>query len=201
MISKPHRNNSDFQLRHFLAGSCHTADGAWMLLYGQKIDVEVKIKHGVAQNLRRIAAIMDAQATIDSVDSSPSEKMIAEADIIEQTSGDDAWELNQTAAKNELATINALMTELEPLRKFAHLPVLEANEAAQQGEWLGELKERAENFLITQGTIPHDQLHTMRCHPDFKSDIVPFIELINDKMKNGIGLGLLSPHALLLESK
>ena len=201
MISKPHRNNSDFQLRHFLAGSCHTADGAWMLLYGQKIDVEVKIKHGVAQNLRRIAAIMDAQATIDSVDSSPSEKMIAEAAIIEQTSGDDAWELNQTAAKNELATINALMTELEPLRKFAHLPVLEANEAAQQGEWLGELKERAENFLITQGTIPHDQLHTMRCHPDFKSDIVPFIELINDKMKNGIGLGLLSPHALLLESK
>lgn len=172
-----------------------------MLLYGQKIDVEVKIKHGVAQNLRRIAAIMDAQATIDSVDSSPSEKMIAEADIIEQTSGDDAWELNQTAAKNELATINALMMELEPLRKFAHLPVLEANEAAQQGEWLGELKERAENFLITQGTIPHDQLHTMRCHPDFKSDIVPFIELINDKMKNGIGLGLLSPHALLLESK
>ena len=201
MISKPHRNNSDFQLRHFLAGSCHTADGAWMLLYGQKIDVEVKIKHGVAQNLRRIAAIMDAQATIDSVDSSPSEKMIAEAAIIEQTSGDDAWELNQTAAKNELATINALMMELEPLRKFAHLPVLEANEAAQQGEWLGELKERAENFLITQGTIPHDQLHTMRCHPDFKSDIVPLIELINDKMKNGIGLGLLSPHTLLLESK
>ena len=71
------------------------------------------------------------------------------------------------------------MAELEPQRKFKHLPMLEANEAAQREEWLGELKERAENFLLTTGTIPHDHFHHMRCHPDFEKEIAPHIRKIS----------------------
>jgi hypothetical protein len=33
MNAKPHRTNSDFQLRYFLARSCHTPDGARALMY------------------------------------------------------------------------------------------------------------------------------------------------------------------------
>lgn len=82
MNSNPHRNNSDFQLRHFLAGSCFTPDGAWMLMYGQKIDREAVVKSCEAQKLRREAKIMEAQEVIDNASASKADKLKAQADII-----------------------------------------------------------------------------------------------------------------------
>jgi hypothetical protein len=75
------------------------------------------------------------------------------------------------------------MAELEPFRKYAHLSILEATEASQRDEWLEELKTRAENFLVTQGTIPHDHLNTMRCHPDFKTHLVPHVSNLMVEMQ------------------
>lgn len=37
----------------------------------------------------------------------------------------------------------------------------------QREEWRKELEFRAENFLLTSGTIPSDHFATMRLHPDF----------------------------------
>lgn len=175
MNSNPHRNNSDFQLRHFLAGSCFTPDGAWMLMYGQMIDREAVIKNCEAQRLRRQAKIMDAQAVIDDPNTSKTDKIRAEADIIEADSHYYTWEKNLEAAKMELATIKSIMDELEPHRKYKHLPLLEANEAAQRDEWCGEFKNRVENFLFSTGTIPEDHLRAMRNHPDFESELLPHI--------------------------
>jgi hypothetical protein len=176
MISKPHRNNSDFQLKHFLANSCHTPDGAWMLLYGQLNDMDVKLKLTKSQALKTQAGIMRAEKILSSKKSTKADKLEAEADIIEIQAGEETWRLNTEAAQAEYNTIKSLMDELEPLRKYSHLPLLEANEAAQEEEWLGELKCRAENFLLTQGSIPHDHFETMRNHPSFKQEIVPHIE-------------------------
>ena len=184
MVSKPHRNNSDFQLRYFMAGSCKTPDGAWMLLYGQKIDIEVKIKHSKSQQLRRDAAIAKAESILSNPSSKSWDKLIAEADLIENKAGDESWKLNAKAAIEELATIEDLMGQLEPLCKYSHLPLLERNEAAQREEWLLELNERAENFILSQGSIPHDHLHTMRCHPDFKTKIAPHISGLLTKMQS-----------------
>ena len=83
MNSKPHRNNCNFQLKHFMAGSCHTPDGAWALLYDQKIDIGVEIEHTKAQGLRRQAKIMAAQAILDDPKSTEVERLNAEADILE----------------------------------------------------------------------------------------------------------------------
>jgi hypothetical protein len=184
MNSKPHRNNSDFQLRYFLAGSCYTTDGAWALLYGQKIDMEVKIEHSKAQKMKRDAKIMENEAILADPDKRPWEKMVAEANIIESKSAEDTWRNNHEAAIMELKCINDLMAELEPQRKYAHLPMLEANEAMQQEEWLGELMGRVENFILSQGSIPHDHLSTMRCHPDFETKIVPHIKQVFQKISN-----------------
>jgi hypothetical protein len=185
MESKPHRTNSDFQLRYFMAGSCHTPDGAWMLMYGQKIIIESNLAHSKAQRLRRDAKIEAAQAVIDDAVAPPHAKKSAQADIIEANAELPIWENNVKAACDELATITKLMNELEPKRKYKKLPLLEANEAAQRDEWLGELLERAENFLLMQGTIPHDHFHTMRCHPDFEAKIVPHIWAITGGLKSG----------------
>jgi hypothetical protein len=184
MNSKPHRNNSNFQLKHFMAGSCHTPDGAWALLYEQKIDIASKIEHSKAQGLRRQAKIMDAEEVFANTEASETAKLRAQAEILECNAGYEIWKLNHEAAEQEYAYICELMDRLEPLRKYAHLPMLEANETMQQEEWLGELKARAENFLLTSGTIPHDHLNTMRCHPDFASEIVPHIDAITQKVLN-----------------
>lgn len=187
MNSKPHRNNCDFQLKHFMAGSCHTPDGAWALLYDQKIDIAVKIEHSKSQDLKRRAKIMKAQAVLDDPNASEPDKMIAEGDILECNSVIESAYNNLKAAEHEYDYICKLMDELEPQRKYRHLPLLEANEAMQRDEWLGELKTRAENFLLTSGTIPHDHLNTMRCHPDFEAQIVPHIEMITTRVINSNG--------------
>ena len=84
--------------------------------------------------------------------------------------------MNLQGAQNELATIQKLMNALEPKRKYAHLPLLEANEASQQEEWKLELIERAENQMLSHALgINWDELETMRSHPEFKTEILPHI--------------------------
>lgn len=144
-------------------------------MYGQMIDREAVVKNCEAQRLRRQAKIMDAQAVIDDPNASKTDKIRAEADIIEADSHYYTWEKNLEAAKMELATIKSIMDELEPHRKYKHLPLLEANEAAQRDEWCGEFKNRVENFLFSTGTIPEDHLRAMRNHPDFESELLPHI--------------------------
>jgi hypothetical protein len=182
MNSKPHRNNSDFQLRYFLAGSCHTADGAYVLLYSQLVDMEAKVKHQVAQELRREAKLLEIDEILNHPGSTQVQKLNAMADKAEIEANLPVWEMNRVAATQELETIKKLMEELEPLRKYGHLDILAASEATQREEWLGELKHRAENFLLTQGTIPPDQLETMRTHPDFESSIVPHVQQLTQNI-------------------
>jgi hypothetical protein len=199
MNSKPHRTNSDFQLKYFLVGSCHTADAAWTLLYGQKIDMEGKIRFAKVAELRRDAKRLAALEILSSKSTTDSARMNAEADIHEVESEKIVSDLNLKAAIDELNCINTLMAELEPHRKYAHLSLFEANEACQREEWLEELKTRAENFLVSQGAIPCDQLSTMRTHPDFETMLVPFIqETVLKIQTNEKGIGLLKQNKMLL---
>jgi hypothetical protein len=199
MNSKPHRTNSDFQLKYFLVGSCHTADAAWTLLYGQKIDIEGKIRFAKVAELRRDAKRLAALEILSSENTTDSARMNAEADIHEVESEKIVSDLNLKAAIDELECINSLMAELDPHRKYAHLSLFEANEACQREEWLEELKTRAENFLVSQGAIPCDQLSTMRTHPDFETMLVPFIqETVLKIQTNEKGIGLLKQNKMLL---
>jgi len=173
MNSKPHRTNSDFQIKYFLAGSCKTADGAWCLLYDQKISREEVLKVTDAQRIKRDIKRIKANRKLLSNDEI--EQLEGKLDLIELDASQYGFDMNTEACKQEVQYTTKLMEELEPHRKYGHLSVLEASEAIQEEEWLLELKERCENFMITQGTIPHDHFHTMRCHPQFKAELVPFI--------------------------
>ncbi len=177
MHSAPHRNNSDFQLRYFIANNCHTADVAWCVLYEQKLDIFTKLEATKARLLRRKAkklAIDEKRQSSNEV-----ERLMAEADLIEWQSGEGMLEMAIKGAEQELATIESLMAELEPQRKYGHLPVLEASQAAQREEWLLEFKRRTENYLLSIGTIPEDQLNAMRNHPDFEAEIVPHVKQVS----------------------
>lgn len=199
MISKPHRTNSDFQLKHFFVGSCHTPDGAWAALYSERIALEGKLRHAEAQDLRRQARIAAASEVLEDSSSSRSAVLNAKADLIEANADLETWKLNVQAARAELATIVELMAQLEPQRKYAHLPLLEANEAAQEEEWKLELMYRAENFLLTSRTIPHDHFARMREHPAFRSEILPHVQRTNALLKAGKELAVIEGPTLNLK--
>jgi hypothetical protein len=180
MHSAPHRTNSDFQLRYFIANNCHTADIAWCLMYEQRLDIFTKLEATKARLVRRKAKKLQIDEKLNS--SSEIDRLMAEADLIEWQSGEGLLEMAIMGAEQELATIETIMKELEPQRKYGHLPVLEASQAAQREEWLLEMKRRTENYLLSIGTIPEDQLNAMRNHPDFESEIVPHVEQISHRM-------------------
>lgn len=202
MHSAPHRNNSNFQLRHFIAGACHTPDAAWSVLYEQMIDIKIKLAATEAKLLRRKSQEMDLEERKKYINTEQ-EKLKYEADLIEFMSGYDLLELAIEGAKKELECIVSLMKELEPYRKYKHLPILEATEAAQQDEWREEFKHRIENFLLGQGFIPADQLEAIRRHPDFETHILPHIKktmvMLEDAKSTSNAVMLLTRTNLLLE--
>ena len=181
MHSSSHRLNHDFQLRYFLAGSCHTPDAAWTLLYSQKIDMESKLKTAKAQAIDRRIKALEAENLLASSD--PIMRLQGEKIQAELEASQYIFDMNVEGAEKELETIVALMEELEPLCQYAHLPILERNEACWREEWALELIRRAENNLLAYGTIPPDQLETMRQHPDFKERIVPKILELTAKVQ------------------
>jgi len=196
MNSSPHRNNSDFQLRYFMANNCHTADIAWCLMYEQKLDIQIKLESTKAKQLRRKAKGLEIEESLKAQD--PVKQLNAQADLIEWKSGEGLIEMAILGAEQEIATIESIMAELEPQRKYAHLPLLEASQAAQREEWLLEFQHRTENFLLSKGTIPEDQLNAMRSHPDFEKKLVPFITNIVEKIAtNKDKMGLLTNNKML----
>jgi hypothetical protein len=178
MHSAPHRNNSDFQLRYFIANNCSTPDMAWCLMYEQRLDIMIKLESTRARLLKREARRLEIEDALNNPNATQAAKLMAEADMIEWRSGEGLLELAIKGAEMEIATIEGIMAELDTQRKYAHLPVLEASEAAQREEWLGEFKKRCENYLLSTGSIPEDQLNAMRNHPDFENEIVPHVQQV-----------------------
>lgn len=143
-------------------------------MYEQKLDIQLKLDATRAKVLRRKAKKIEIDKALQSNEEFT--RLNAQADLIEWQSGEGMLELAIKGAEMELATIESIMVELEPQRKYSHLSVLEASQAAQREEWCLEFKRRVENYLLSVGTIPEDQLNAMRNHPDFEHQIVPHVE-------------------------
>ena len=171
MHAKNNRLNHDFQIAYFLAGDCHTPDGAYALLCDLKEDRTNALALVESTQLREKAKRIRAERKLESTDEA--EVLEAQADLSEIAAVEETVRRNIAAARAELETIEKCIAVLQPMRAYKHLPDPQAHEAAQREEWKLELIRRAENFLMTQGTIPADHFNTMRLHPDFKSDILP----------------------------
>ena len=182
MISKQHRQNTDFQLAYFLASSCSTPDGAWSLMYGQRLSVENALEAGKAQRLdihiKRLKAERVLSGSTDEI-----ERLEAERDIIEANSAERMLDLNERGAREELATIEKLMAKLQPLCQHDTSDPHAQQEAAQWDEWLGEFLRRCENKLISNAIgIAPDEIDAMRAHPDFTSKILPHIMAVGSAL-------------------
>src|SRR6185437_13596514 len=151
MHYKTNRLNHDFQIAYFLAGSCHTPDAAYALLCDLRDDREDALKNTRAQAKRIQAKLVRAVQNLGSED----QAICLEA---------------------ELAFINKCIEKVQPYRIYAHLDEDKAHEAAQYEEWKLQLLRAAENYLMTQGTVPADHMATMRLHPAFKEEMLPILD-------------------------
>ena len=170
-----HRQNTDFQLAYFLAGSCSTPDGAWNLLYGQRLAVENALEAGKVQRLDIRIKKLKAQRVLDN-STDEIERLEAERDVIEANSAERMLNLNEKGAQGELAMIEELMAKLQSLCRYDTSDPHAHQEAAQRDEWAGEFMRRAENMLIANSIgIPYDHVQAMRAHPEFVTKILPHI--------------------------
>jgi hypothetical protein len=182
---KTNRQNHDFQIAYFLAGSCHTPDGAYALLGDQLDDRKLALKSADAAELRETATRMRIARKMASDD--VADQIEAQADLAELDMYTELTAKNVAAAQAERDFLQKCMDKLEPLRKYAHLPLPEAHEAAQAEEWKLELIHRAENCLLTTGTISTDHFATMRMHPEFVTKIIPAIQATRQFMTSEAG--------------
>ncbi len=172
MTFKANRTNHDIHILHF--HGCHTVDGLYGWLCANRDDRLLALGQVEPALLRTKAKLHSLKWRLWSPFKSV--RLRAKADLIEMEATRFAAEKNIAGAKAELNTIERCMEALEPHRKYRHLPLPEAHEAAQYEEWKRELIFRAENCLISTGTIQPDQLATMRMHPEFAKAILPAIE-------------------------
>lgn len=179
-----HWRNSDFQIAHFLAGKCHTADGAYRMLMELREERVIALNGARAGELRTLARIQKAKAWWRNL--LPWMRLENQADLIEIEGTRAQVQACIVAAEHEVATIDAMIKAITPHRQFAHLPDAQAHQVCQREEWALELMNRAENMLATQG-VSWDQLATMRQHPDWETRLLPHIEEIaRRKQQDGV---------------
>lgn len=190
MITSLNRQNTNFQLAYFIAGSCHTPDAAYFALLNQRYDRQQAILTAESYALKRQAQRIRAERDLESDD--PAVVLEAQAELMELANAEAQHDTLMAAAVAEKEFIETCMARLQPLRKYSHLPDAEASEAYQSEEWALEMRYRAENFLLTQGTIPSDHFASMRQHPDFATKILPYVDTVHQALRSGQSVELLN---------
>lgn len=172
--------NSKFQSLFFLAGNCHTPDGAWALLQNQRADLLFKIEMQKAQRYRRDAERIEIVTKLKS--KSKAARLQARASAIEWNAQIEPCTIAVKGAKAELSYIDELLAHIEPHRLYSGMSSSDAAQECQHEEWCLTLIRRAENYLAF-GPIPAHELETMRAHPDFEARIRPrILEVIDSRM-------------------
>lgn len=193
-----HWRNSNFQIKCFIVGSCHTADEAYHKLMELKEERDIAIANANANVFRQRAKALKAKSMLTSGDEL--EQLEGSAILAEMLAFEQQSKSVYDQAVRESAYIQSLIDEITPHRKYSHLPDYEAHQLAQEESWMLELLYRAENSILSIGTIPADQLSTMRMHPKWKEVIEPYISDLSMKVRSNTPY-LIEKKQLLLEDK
>lgn len=182
-MAKNHRNNSNFQIANFIAGACHTPDGAYAALLDLKEEREMAIENYQVQQIRQQAKLENiflTQQESKEASNAKSIQLSSQADLLEMQLNAKRGAVLLEAAVYELNFINECIKKIQPLRKYSQYVDLIANELAESEEWKFEFLTRAQNFILTTGFIPANEMAAMRLHPDFSTQIYPAIQAISN---------------------
>lgn len=150
--------NSNFQIAHFVAGKCFTADEAYRVLRELEVDRQLALDEYVAYEL-------ETSFELSRLDSHSDNGQIKARYLRLKSQYDHAKNCNDEALR-EIEFIRDLIKQVEPLRQYSHLPDSEAFQACQRLEWRLKLDNKAKISLMTNGQLPPDLLETIMAHPD-----------------------------------
>lgn len=194
MIVKRNRHNNNFQIAYFIAGSCFTPDAAYFALLNQRDERQRALDAESVSRLRREARQL--QITALAASDQAVDQITAQADQLELDLERATAEPLIRACEEELAFINLCIDRIQPLRKYSDLPDAEAAEACQREEIAREFQYRIENYLMSSGAIPHNELATMRQHPDFEQILLPHIQRVQTALTYENGSANLLPQLI-----
>lgn len=194
MIVKRNRHNTNFQIAYFIAGSCFTPDAAYFALLNQRDERQAALDAGHVSELRRKAKRIEIDRNLAHED--PVTRLQAQADLLEWQNNERTMAQLQAACEDELAFIDLCIERVQPLRKYSDLPDAQAAEACQREEFALEFQYRIENYLMTTGSIPHNELASMRQHPDFNQRLLPHITHVQQALTSPGGAQNLLPTAV-----
>lgn len=182
MTVKYHKKNTNFQIENFLIKGAHTPDNAYFQLLELKEERMMALDAynvGVLKTEAKKKRINFLMKQADEIS-----KIELEAEYKEISNWEKYEKEMYLALMDELAFIERKLHEIKPLCKYVDkMDLITAHEEAQREAWLIELQQRAENYLITTGTIPADELKTMKNHPDFNTSILPKIADVKHKLE------------------
>jgi hypothetical protein len=147
--------------------------------------LEHRLTHSKAAGMRHIARLQEIEYKLKarcSTEWDEIQKQLLQADKIEHEGDERQWLLASEALKNEYEYVCRMVQEILPDCQYARtMSLLEVSEKIQEEEWALELKSRAEEFIASQGFIPHDHLRAMRQHPKYQELIFPRIVELTSK--------------------
>lgn len=185
-----HWRNSQFQTIYFIIGKCHTADEAYRVIMQQLEEREQAVELGKISEDEFKLRRMKTENNIKS--SNPITKYEGEIEMKKIDVDYKYYKLNFEEAEREVLFLRECRDKLEPFRVYRDYPEHIANQLIQQEEWKHELILRAKEFILTRGTIPEDQLRTLTLHPEFKTVILPILDLTMKALKEGRGMEILT---------
>jgi hypothetical protein len=194
-----HLKNTLFHVLTVMVGSRNTPDEAYRVLYFELEDRKRAYDGAMAGRKRNKAKRMRLEQEMASEPNNTAKYLELEADMDELDSGEKTMENAIAGCEHEMEFIAGVMKELLKSCKYINQDgtnLTEAFTACQREEWCLELRKRAENFLLTQGSIPTDHFEVMRAHPDFNEHIKPLIE----EVRTDIGLHQLGLHNMQLRT-
>lgn len=193
-----HWRNSNFQILYFIVGNCKTPDEAYRVLCELREEREQALNSAKVGQIKKKIKILNAKKKIESEDEIT--RLEGEAELLDIELSEKIEKDCIRAAEQEVAYINKLIDDIQPLRKYKDYPDEEAHQLCQREEWKLRLIERARAMIASSGTIPYDHLITMMNHPDFNAEIYPEIVRITGG-KDIPELQIDNPVLKLLENK
>lgn len=180
-----HWRNSNFQKLFFIICAKHTVDDAYRVALELREERQLAVDVAIANRKKTLAKRKRLERIINNPDSDELDVIEAEADLEEM----DAHQKNGQAcfdeAVREIEFLNKAIDVMEPHRKYAHLPSHEAFQLAQTEEWARELLFRAENSLLTIGSIDTENLKNIRLHPQGTTRLLPAIRELSQLIQSG----------------
>lgn len=169
-----HWKYSNYQIFHSILANCHTYDEAYRVLRELEEDQDLAIKLALVESKRAQSKVLAAKEVINDTSETRFNKLRSEADVLETDARREVTQACLDEARRTLSFIRLLISKIEPLRLYKHLPDHEAHQAIQPLEWKLDLVWKSYSMLCSSRAFSYDHFINVKMHPD-SAELIPVL--------------------------